>query len=225
MKNKLLIVEDNQILANTLVNSFEKEGYRVNHAHSGNLGYSMALSGGYDVMILDIMLPDTNGYDICKRIRKDKIDLPILMLTKEKDTDSIVRGMNTGADAYLAKPFKFTELLARTNALINRRPVQVNKLVEIYDLVIDKDKLMIVKNGENISLRRKEFDILSLLIQYPGRVFTRDQILERTNKNYEDEEAYPSTVDVHVSRIRSAIGKFNDNDYIQTVHGTGYKFL
>jgi two-component system alkaline phosphatase synthesis response regulator PhoP len=223
---KVLLVEDEAGLILTLTDRLEAEGFAVKSAMDGESGLKLALSENFDLLILDVMLPKKNGYDICRDLRQKSINTPILMLTAKGETIDKVLGLKLGADDYLTKPFEVIELLARIEALLRRAPkTQLNSsdAFSFGDVEIDFKRAEVSKNSQTIELSAMEFKLLHFLIENRGAVHSRNQLLDEV-WGY---DAMPSTrtVDVHVAWLRQ---KLEDNpkypQFIQTVHGLGYKF-
>jgi two-component system copper resistance phosphate regulon response regulator CusR len=220
---RILVVEDEHKIANSLKKGLEQESYVVDLAYDGIEGYDLASSEEYDVIILDLMLPQTDGITICQKLRAEKIQTPILILTAKGELDDKVQGLNAGADDYLIKPFAFEELLARIRAL-SRRPKQgMNSLLTYEDLSLDTQKYLVLRAGEKIKLSRKEFSLLEYLMRHPEQILTKDQIISHV-WNYES-DILPNTVEVYIGYLRKKIDEpFNKfKPLIKTVRGYGYK--
>jgi DNA-binding response OmpR family regulator len=212
---RILVVEDEHKIANSLKKGLEQESYVVDLAYDG--------IEEYDVIILDLMLPQTDGITICQKLRAEKIQTPILILTAKGELDDKVQGLNAGADDYLIKPFAFEELLARIRAL-SRRPKQgMNSLLTYEDLSLDTQKYLVLRAGEKIKLSRKEFSLLEYLMRHPEQILTKDQIISHV-WNYES-DILPNTVEVYIGYLRKKIDEpFNKfKPLIKTVRGYGYK--
>lgn len=224
---KILLVEDEKGLILTLTDRLESEGFEVTSANDGKKGFDAALSGSFDLIILDVMLPKKNGYDVARDLRQKGIDTPILMLTAKGETIDKVLGLKLGADDYLTKPFEVIELLARVEALLRRSPHQTNGSTaegfRFGSVAIDFKKAEVVKDQKAVELSAMEFKLLQFLIENRGAVHSRDALLDAV-WGY---DAMPTTrtVDVHIAWLRQ---KLEENPrhphYIQTVHGFGYKF-
>lgn len=224
---KILLVEDEAGLILTLTDRLQNEGFSVTSATDGESGLDAACAENFDLIILDVMLPKKNGYDVCRDLRRKSIETPILMLTAKGETIDKVLGLKLGADDYLTKPFEVIELLARIEALLRRFPNKINNVsAEIFrfgDVTIDFKRAEVVKDSDTIELSAMEFKLLQFLIENRGAVHSRDKLLDEV-WGY---DAMPSTrtVDVHVAWLRQ---KLETNprhpQYIQTVHGLGYKF-
>ncbi len=225
---KILLVEDESGLILTLTDRLVSEGFEVESATDGMSGYEAALGGSFDLMILDVMLPKKNGYDVARDLRQKGIDTPILMLTAKGETIDKVLGLKLGADDYLTKPFEVLELLARIEALLRRSSNPTNgSTADIFRfgaISIDFRRAEVLKAGDRIDLSAMEFKLLHYLIENQGNVHSRDQLLDAV-WGY---DAMPTTrtVDVHIAWLRQ---KLEENprhpQFIQTVHGLGYKFV
>lgn len=227
MKMKILLVEDEAGLILTLTDRLQSEGFVVKSASDGESGFDLACAENFDLIILDVMLPRKNGYDVCRDLRGKHIATPILMLTAKGETIDKVLGLKLGADDYLTKPFEVIELLARIEALLRRSPqTNQNNSADAFrfgDVSIDFRRAEVAKNSQTIELSAMEFKLLQFLIENRGAVHSRDKLLDEV-WGY---DAMPSTrtVDVHIAWLRQ---KLEDNpkypQFIQTVHGLGYKF-
>lgn len=223
---KILLVEDEPGLILTLTDRLQSENFEVVSRTDGESGLQTALSENFDLIVLDVMLPKKNGYDVCRDLRQKNITTPILMLTAKGETLDKVLGLKLGADDYLTKPFEIIELLARIEALLRRSPVANNSAENFLfgDVAVNFKRAEVTKNNEPIELSAIEFKLLQFLIENRGAVHSRDKLLDEV-WGY---DAMPSTrtVDVHVAWLRQ---KLEDNpkypQFIQTVHGLGYKFI
>lgn len=223
---KILLVEDEAGLILTLTDRLTAEGFDVKSATDGESGFNLGVSENFDLILLDVMLPKKNGYDVCRDLRQKSINTPILMLTAKGETFDKVLGLKLGADDYLTKPFEIIELLARIEALL-RRSTKINQnspeSFQFGDISIDFKRAEIKKNNQQIELSAMEFKLLQFLIENRGELHSRDKLLDEV-WGY---DAMPSTrtVDVHVAWLRQ---KLEENprhpQFIQTVHGLGYKF-
>ncbi|HSX29046.1 MAG TPA: response regulator transcription factor [Candidatus Saccharimonadales bacterium] len=217
---KLLVIEDNRSLAKSLKTHLSSM-FTVDLAHSGDDGLRRAYTGGYDMIVLDLHLPDKNGYDICKALRTHRIITPIIILTAEDDVASRVSLLNGGADDYLIKPFNIAELRARMTALLRRVPANPkNSVIIIEDLLIDPARRRVERAGVMIPLRRKEFDILEYLVRNRGRAVTRAMIVDHAWDS--NKETWHNTVDVHIKHLRDKIDRPFGGDLIKTAYGIGY---
>lgn len=217
---KILIIEDNTRLAERIKSVLSKV-YIVDSASSGEEGIDLACSTQYKLIILDLKLPDMNGLNVCSHLRKQKINVPILILTAANDIQSKVRLLGSGADDYLTKPFNMAELNARVVALTRResQPL-INNVLLVNDLEIDVARRQVRRAGMSISLRRKEFDILEYLVHNQGRAVSRDMII---NHAWVDgSNSWNNTVDVHIKHLRDKVDKPFDEPLIKTAYGIGY---
>jgi len=224
-KVKVLVVDDERTLVKALKFNLEKEGFRVEEAYNGEEALRKVAEVEPDIIVLDLMLPGLDGFEVCRQVRK-KLDTPIIMLTARGDDIDKVLGLELGADDYLTKPFNPRELVARIKAILRRsvnREEGVKKLIEIGGLQIDLLQHRVRLNDEEIELTSKEFALLSFLASNAGRVYSREQLLEQVwGYNYYGDAR---TVDVHIRHLREKIEKDPGNpELIITVWGTGYKF-
>ena len=214
---RILIIEDEKQLAGNIKDYLVKKGHAVDLAQTAQDGQFMAESEPYDVIILDLMLPDGDGLSICRHLRQKKLKNPILILTAKGSVEEKVEGLNSGADDYLVKPFAFLELVARLVALIRRNQSQGQTLLKIRDLTLDPQKHEVKLKEKILNLSPKEFAILEMLLARKSQVVTRSMILEHVwDYNF---ESLSNLVDVFVATLRKKIGP----GYIKTVHGVGYK--
>ncbi|HIJ64738.1 MAG TPA: response regulator transcription factor [Candidatus Hydrogenedentes bacterium] len=176
-QESILIIEDDPAMLRGLKDNFEYEGYRVLTAVDGEAGLEAALDGRPDLIVLDIMLPKVNGYEVCRLIREEGIDVPIIMLTAKGQESDIVLGLNLGADDYVTKPFSIKELLARANAFLRRRRAPASQVYTFGDCELDLAARRLWRDGEEVPMTPKEFGVLALLVKRPGRAVTRDEIL------------------------------------------------
>ncbi len=219
----ILIVEDDPTMLRGLKDNFEYKGYTVVTADDGEKGLDTALNIGPDLILLDIMLPKINGYEICRLVRKEEIDVPIIMLTAKGEESDIVLGLNLGADDYVTKPFSIRELLARVEAFLRRRRDEQNRVYKFGDVELDTMGRTVTVGGEEVALSPKEFDLLVYFVQRPGRALTRDQILNGV-WGY-DNFVNSRTVDRFVTTLRAKIEPGEQNTgYIHTIRAIGYKF-
>jgi DNA-binding response OmpR family regulator len=217
---KLLLIEDNKPLSDSLKKQLGKT-FVIDAFRSGEEGMQQALNGSYDVIVLDLGLPDKSGRDVCQGIRSNGVTTPILILTGVDDVASRVALLDDGADDYLTKPFNVAELRARLNALL-RRPTNTytSTLLTVRDLVLDPNRRSVERDGTPIHLRRKEFDILEYLVRNQGRPVTRAMILDHAWDGSKD--AWNNTVDVHIKHLRDKIDRPFGTTLIQTAYGIGY---
>lgn len=220
---RILVVEDEHKIANSIKRGLEQESYAADIAYTGNDGFDLASTEPYDLIILDRLLPEMNGVEIAKKLRKQKIHTPILMLTAKGQINDTVEGLDAGADDYLTKPFAFEELLARVRALARRPTGSIGTSLSVEDLVLDTTAYEVKRGGKTIRLSSKEYALLQFLMRHANQTLTKDQIIG----NVWDYEAdvLPNTVEVYVGYLRNKIDKpFPGKPaLIQTVRGFGYK--
>jgi two-component system, OmpR family, response regulator len=198
----------------------KKEGFVVHEAEDGLEALEMMDSHPIDLIVLDIMLPEKDGWEVCQEIRRDR-DTPILMVTAKRETEQKIKGLELGADDYIAKPFDPLELVARVKALLRRARITSSQSVTIGEATIDASSYTVSIGSETIKLPPKEFELLFQLARYPGQIFTRRQLIEKIwGMDYEGEER---TVDVHVNRLRQRFSPLTDSFRITTVRGLGYR--
>ena len=219
---KLLIVEDDAEAAQYLVKAFRESGHVADHAADGLDGYAMAAEGQYDVLIIDRMLPKLDGLSLIHGLREQGKETPVLILSALGQVDDRVKGLRAGGDDYLAKPYAFSELLARTEVLARRnRPQQGEETTyRVGDLELDRLKHRVTRAGEEIDLQPREFRLLEYLMRHAGQVVTRTMLLENVWDYHFDPQT--NVIDVHVSRLRSKIDKGHDRALLHTVRGAGY---
>jgi two-component system phosphate regulon response regulator PhoB len=223
MGANILIVEDEEPLTTLLRYNLEAEGYEVDTVGRGDDADTRLKETAPDLVVLDWMLPGLSGIELCRRLRArpQTKSLPIIMLTARGEESERVRGLATGADDYIVKPFSVPELLARIRALLRRAsPERVANVLAIGDLELDRERKRVSRSGRAIDLGPTEFRLLEYLMERPGRVFSREQLLDGVwgSEVYIDER----TVDVHVGRLRKALNRGEEDDPIRTVRGTGY---
>lgn len=223
MKPLLLIVEDEAALVELLRYNFEKEGFRVSVAMDGEAALVAVAEARPDLIVLDWMLPHVSGLEVCRQIRRksDTRDVPIIMLTARGEESDRIRGLEVGADDYVAKPFSPSELIARVRAVLRRsKPSTAQDLLTFGDLVMDLSAHRVLRSGRPIHLGPTEFRLLRFLLERPGRVYSREQLLDAVWGR--DIYVEPRTVDVHIRRLRKAINLPGDSDMIRTVRSAGY---
>lgn len=218
---KLLFVEDDKTISGFVMNGLKQAGYTTDHADGGIDGMHLALTEKYDLMILDIMLPGVDGLTIIEKMRKTGIDTPVIVLSAKRSTDDRVKGLQTGADDYLAKPFSFSELLARIQAMLRRASGTTEPTsVTVGDLTINLLSREVTRSNKLIELQPKEYALLFYLAQNTGRVISKTAILERLwDYNFDPQT---NVVDVLVCRLRNKIDKSFDTNMIYTLRGIGY---
>jgi two-component system copper resistance phosphate regulon response regulator CusR len=214
---KILVIEDEHRIAAAIKKGLEQERQTVDLAYDGVEGFDLATSDIYDLIILDLMLPLKDGMSVCVDLRKNNIQTPILMLTAKGQVEDKVKGLNSGADDYLVKPFAFEELLARIRAL-TRRPKKIDgEILKYENLSLDPKSFEVKRNNKKINLSGKEFSILEMLLRHSEKILTKEQIMNHV-WDYEA-DVLPNTVEVYIKKLREKVGK----DIIQTVRGFGYK--
>ncbi len=223
MKAKIFIVEDEPSIATLVKYNLEKENYKVFISNNGEEGLKEIKKIEPDLILLDWMLPDLSGIEICRSLKKDKKFkfIPIIMLTAKGQEEDKVLGLNTGADDYLVKPFSHSELVARINALLRRvKPQAIEDSVTFEDLKVDRLQKKVSRGSQQIILGPTEYRLINFFITNPRRVFSREQLLENVWLNSINVEL--RTVDVHIRRLRKAINLPGKKDLIRTVRSTGY---
>src|SRR5690242_344965 len=223
MSARILVVEDEEALTTLLRYNLDAEGYEVETVARGDEADTRLKERVPDLVVLDWMLPGLSGIELCRRLRArpETKQLPIIMLTARGEEGERVRGLATGADDYIVKPFSIPELLARIRALLRRaRPERVATLLSAGDIELDRDTKRVLRSGRDVPLGPTEFRLLEFLLENPGRVFSREQLLDQVwgRDVYIDER----TVDVHVGRLRKALNRGRMSDPIRTVRGSGY---
>lgn len=225
MADRILIVEDEEKLNRMIELELKYEGYETGKALDGRTGLDMALSGGYDLVLLDIMLPGLNGLEVLRRIRKENERLPVILLTARDTTMDKVSGLDSGADDYVTKPFAIEELLARIRTALRKHakaataPAEENAYT-VQDVRLEKDARRVLVNGAEVKLTRKEFDLLECLMEHRGKVMDRSSLLEQV-WGY-DFAGETNSVDVVVRFLRSKIDEPYGLTLIETVRGVGY---
>lgn len=217
---RILIVEDDMRLAEVISRGLRKHAYAVDAAMDGEDGLFFAETNNYDLLILDVMLPKKNGFELCRELRENGSELPILMLTARDAVSDRVTGLDSGADDYLVKPFDFEELLARVRALSRRRPVLLKQQIAVGDLILNRATRTARRGGRMIDLTTKEYALLEFLMENAGRVLTREQIAEHVwDINF---DAFSNVIDVYVGRLRRKVDAPAETPLVHTRRGTGY---
>jgi len=221
--SSVLIIEDDPALLRGLKDNFEAQRFRVQLARDGREGLTAALANPPDLLVLDIMLPKLNGYEVCRALRAKRLEMPIIMLTAKGQEEDIVRGLELGADDYVTKPFSIRELLARAKAFLRRREDGASAVISFGDCKLDFLAHKLFRNGREIPLTAKEFRLLEFLTKRPGRALTRDQILDGVWGNAII--VNDRSVDRCVTTLRAKIEADPRNpSYIQTIRDIGYRF-
>jgi two-component system copper resistance phosphate regulon response regulator CusR len=216
---KILLVEDERPLAAAVSRILTEAGHAVTWAPDGEQGYEAARHGRFDLIVLDVLLPKRNGWDVLVGLRSARVNVPILMLTAMDELDDKVKGLELGADDYLPKPFETPELIARVNALLRRESAQKGTVVLIDDLMLDRKNRRVTRGGKELTLTRREYDLLEALAVNEGRVLSRETI---QSKVWGDEEALSNTVDVFIGTLRKKVDTPFPRRLIHTVVGFGY---
>lgn len=222
-KPLVLVVEDEAALATMLRYNLERQGYRVDEAGDGQEAMTRISEVQPDLVLLDWMLPVMSGIEVCRQIRRrpETRDLPVIMVTARTDDQDAVRGLNTGADDYITKPFNLDSLLARVRALLRRAGAMPNKSVlAFHDVSLDQTTHRVTRNGRSVHLGPTEYRLLEFFLQHPRRVFTREEVLDAVWGP--DIHVEPRTVDVHIRRLRKAVNEENELDLVRTVRAAGY---
>lgn len=218
---RVLMIEDEKHLSNVVKKGLVEEGFAVDQAFDGEEGLYLAESESYDLIILDLMLPKIGGIEVCRQIRNKKIKTPILMLTARTQTEEKVAGLEAGADDYLTKPFAFTELKARLQALLRRGHDSADTILKVADLEVDPSKHVVKRADKSVALTPKEFAILEYVIRHKDEVVTRIQITEHVwDYNF---DALSNVVDVFIASLRKKINQHSKKNLLHTIHGVGFK--
>jgi two-component system alkaline phosphatase synthesis response regulator PhoP len=228
MDEKILVVEDEVALQMTLGDRLRSEGYQVDVAEDGEVGLRTATTGAYDLIVLDVMLPKKNGFDVCRDLRRAGLITPVLMLTARGQVTDKVVGLKLGADDYLTKPFEMIELLARVEAILRRAPIRPastsSEMYQIGPLSVDVRGTEVMRDGVRVQLSAREFQLLRYFLQNRGATLSRDEILKEV-WGYSN-ETFTRTVDVHVASLRQKLGDDpKEPQFIVTITGLGYKFV
>ena len=226
MNGKIFIIEDETSIIQLVQHNLEKDGFIVSSAINGNEGLKDLKKFEPNLLLLDWMLPDLSGIEICKSIRKDTSykNLPVIMLTAKGEEEDKIKGLDSGADDYLTKPFSYNELLARIKAILRRSdPKTISDTLEFDDLRLDRLEKRVFRDSIEIQLGPTEFRLLEFFLTNPKRVFTRDQILENVWPNNINVET--RTIDVHIRRLRKSININNNKELIRTVRSSGYSLI
>jgi DNA-binding response OmpR family regulator len=216
---KILLVEDNEPIARMIERGLNSDGYDIVVTNNGKSALDIASRSNFSLIVLDIMLPELSGIEVCERLRDRGNRVPILMLTARDTVEDRVRGLDVGADDYLNKPFAFPELSARVRALLRRDKIHRTKIIKIADLTIDTGQHLVTRGGTEIGLSHREYELLEALAAHESQVLTREVILERVWMN---DDTYSNTVDVYINMLRKKIDAGQNVKLIHTVRGTGY---
>lgn len=218
---RVLVVEDEQRIADFINQGLTEAGYAVDVANDGDEALNWAAIVDYDLIVLDVMIPKRDGLDVARTLRTRRVNVPILMLTARDAVDDRVRGLDSGADDYLVKPFAFAELLARLRALTRREPTVANPVLQVADLTLDTTTRAVERQGHIVELTNKEYTLLEYLMRHPNQVLTRTMIAEHV-WNY-DFDNVTNVIDVHIRYLRRKIDDPFKIRLIQTVRGAGYR--
>jgi two-component system copper resistance phosphate regulon response regulator CusR len=218
----ILVIEDERRVASFIKKGLEEDGYQVEVAYDGLIGKKMALSSKYNLIILDVNLPQMNGYEVCKEIRNPNASIPIIMLTAMGTMEDKLEGFNSGSDDYIVKPFEFKELLARVRVFLKRsgNTLQTNNILKLADLEMNLDAKTVTRSGEHIDLTAKEFQLLEFLLRSKNKVVSRAEIAEKVWEITFDSGT--NIIDVYVSFLRNKIDKKYSPKLIHTHVGMGY---
>ena len=217
---KILLIDDEKQLVNALSTILKQNKYSVDVAFNGEDGLDLALTGLYDLIILDVMMPLLDGFIVLKKIRDKKLDVPVLILSAKTELNDKVDGLNLGADDYITKPFSTDELLARIRALLRRKEKFMGDLLSFNDVVLNRDTFEIIKGDKKISLGKKEFQILEMLILSAGKSIDKDRFIEKI-WGYDTDAEY-NTIEVYVSFLRKKLSAISSTTEIKSIRGLGY---
>ena len=217
---RLLLVEDEPELAAVVQAGLTASGFTVDWASTGADALARLADGGYGLVLLDVMLPDTDGWHVCETLRRRRDPVPVLMLTARDSIEDRVRGLESGADDYLPKPFDFRELRARVRAILRRERTNKGKIITIADLEVDTERKQVRRAGREIALSQREYTLLEALAAREGTTVSRETILDRV---WEHTDTASNTVEVYISALRRKIDGDSDVKLIRTVHGQGYR--
>lgn len=216
---KVLLVEDESKVAHFISRGLEEEGYTVDVASDGKTGLQNIAETPYDIILLDLMIPEIDGLEVLKRMRADGIDTPVLIITAKSSKEDVVKGLDTGSDDYLTKPFSFDELLARIRALLRRRKQPVSLTLEYKNLILDTYSRKLFIGSKEVELTEKEFLIMEHMMKNPEKPITRKEIAEH---GWESQDDSSNIVDVYINFLRKKMEILSDKKYINTVRGVGY---
>jgi two-component system, OmpR family, copper resistance phosphate regulon response regulator CusR len=217
---RVLVIEDETKVGSFIKRALEEESYAVDLCEDGAQGLDMALSGSYDLIMIDLMLPSLPGLEVLARLRKEKVQTPVLILTAQSKVDQRVKGLDAGADDYLTKPFAIDELLARVRALLRRGPAESPGILQIDDLVLNPATREVTRGGQRIDLTVKEYALLEYFMRHAGRVLTRPMISDHVWN--QDFDTFTNVIDVYVNYLRNKIDRGRARKLIHTIRGSGY---
>ncbi|MBI3494959.1 response regulator transcription factor [Candidatus Saccharibacteria bacterium] len=218
---RILVVEDEHRIARAIKEGLEQETYAVDLEFDGEDGYNAAANEDYDLIVLDVMLPNMDGYTICKKLRDDGNHTPVIMLTAKDQARDIVKGLDSGADDYLSKPFSFEVFLARVRALLRRPHETVGEDIQVADLALNPNSKTVKRAGNIVQLSSKEYALLEYMMRNSGKILSKNNII--THVWDFDADILPNTVEVFINYLRAKIDKPHKTKLIQTVRGFGYK--
>lgn len=216
----ILIIEDEKKLVDILKRALSSELYSVDIAYDGEEGLKKSMKNEYSLILLDVMLPGKNGFDVCKELRARDIHTPIIMLTARGSSEDKVNGLNVGADDYIVKPFGLNELFARIRAVLRRRKITASDVFKIADLVMDKKKHEVTRSGKVIPLTPKEYKILNILLTNHGEAINRQKLIDHAWGP--DFKETSNELNVHIKYLRNKIDRVNDKPLIHTIRGVGF---
>ncbi len=217
---RVLVIEDETKVGSFIKRALEEESYAVDLCEDGAQGLDLALSGSYDLIVIDLMLPSLPGMEILKGLRREKIQTPVLILTAQSQIDQRVTGLDAGADDYLTKPFAIDELLARVRALLRRGTADTPGVLQIDDLLLNPATREVTRGGQRIELTLKEYALLEYFMRHAGRVLTRPMISEHVWS--QDFDSFTNVIDVYVNYLRNKIDRGRSRKLIHTIRGSGY---
>lgn len=217
---RILVIEDESKVGCFIKRALEEESYAVDLCEDGAKGLEMALTTDYDLLVVDVMLPSMSGLDILKRLRSERIHVPVLILSAQSQIDQRVKGLDAGADDYLTKPFAIDELLARVRALLRRGATESPGILQVDDLILNPATRDVTRGGQRIDLTLKEYALLEYLMRHAGRVLTRPMISEHVWN--QDFDTFTNVIDVYVNYLRNKIDRGRAKKLIHTIRGSGY---
>lgn len=224
MRSSILVIDDDEKITSMLRRGLAFEGYDVHTAFNGAEGLSKVMTADPDLIILDVMMPQMDGFEVCRRLREGGSTVPVLMLTAKDEVENRVKGLDTGADDYLVKPFALEELLARVRALLRRKESKSDEAagqrLTFEDVIMDMDSREVLRSGQRLELTAKEFDLLHLFMQNPKRLLTRDLIMDKIwGYDYSGES---NVLEVYIAMLRQKTEEYGGKRIIQTIRGAGY---
>ena len=219
---RVLLIDPDIKIAMKIKRYFARHGIRLEHALDGDSGSLVALRSVFDLIMMDVQLPKLNGLDLIKRLRRDGIDIPIVIFTSLNDLESKIAGLRLGADDYVIKPSSLPELLARVKIKMQRVPMPTEQMIVWEDLVVDLRNWQVRVDDKPLRIRKKELLILKTLARHPGQVVNRSTLVRATS-GARGSGVYTSTIDVHISRLRKLLAEVGIKGLIETVHGAGYR--